>query len=251
MKIKSTIIKILFFVYLVSIKLIPRIDLRFEPDFYIFSIAFIVSACCIGFIPKKVLSILTAILVTVGVSIYQYQYCIYALPVIFLICAHKEALLESKKISKQKSKNRLSEICSVLSMLSLVLPFIYAKNNRKFVENTDTIGDIGHIIFFFILAVMLFVVSFYKIGTYQSVIKKDVALKFRLVYLAIIIGILVTIYTLLLTSTIKSIQYEIAHLYWFVLLVAIALNEDPFLAELIKKFERFITGEKSKKVVKK
>ena len=247
MKAKSKIIKMLFCVYLVLIKFIPRVELRFEADFYICFVAFVISACCIGFIPKRIFGVSAAILVTVGTSIYQYQYCIYALPVLFLICAHKEALLENKKISKQKRKGRLSETFSVFSIVSLVLQFIYVLNNRKYFENLDTIGEWGYTAFILVLFVFLFIVSFSEIGTYQSKMKKDVAIKFRLVYLAAIVGICVMVWSLLLTATIKTIKYDVAHIYWFVLFVEIILNEDPFLDKLIKNFERLVTGEKSKK----
>lgn len=251
MKSKSKIIRVLFCIYLVLIKVISRLELKFEIDFYVFFVAFVMCVCCICFIPKRIIGILSAALVTVGVSIYNYEYCIYALPVALLVLAHKEALSETKKTNKIKSANRLSEMCSVLSAFSLVLQLVYAQKNRRYGENLDTIGELGITVCVLIFFVLLFVVSFNKVGTYQKVIKKDIAIKFRLVYIVAIIGIIAMVYTLMLKENSKTIQHDIAHVYWFVFFMEVAFNEDPFLDELINRFGMLASRDKSKKVVKK
>ncbi|MGN1316888.1 MAG: hypothetical protein ACI4VW_07485 [Acutalibacteraceae bacterium] len=209
-------------------------DLKFNLDNYIFPVAFIISICLIYFIPKKYIGIPLAAAVTACVSVYKYYYAFYAVPVLLLYCAHIFAVSQTDKSAK---KNNASFVFSVLGIVSLIPQFIFADDMRTHMENHDSIGDLCYIVAYILLFIFLLVISFRTKSTYKEKIDKVAANKLRFFYTATIICICASVYTVALRATARTIANAVEFDYWFIFVIMVILNRDPYLIKLEQKFE--------------
>ena len=253
---KSNSIKLtLWFLFVTFIRFFPRLDLLIEAEYYIYLAAILVSVLCICLIPKRIVGGVIAVLITVGVSVYNHEYFLFALPVVLLIYAHGEIVFWSKKLNetessevkakskkKNKAKNQKKDIKDFISCIicgfavvcsSLQLVFLDIDRPR---EHTDTIGDYGYTMFYALFLIALIVVAFVTKSTNKKPINSQMSLQYKVFYIASFVCLALQVASIYLSAQIATITNRVEFHYWFLFVIAVILNKDFYLDELVNKF---------------
>lgn len=231
---------LLWLLFIIAIKIFPDLSLSFKPETVIFPVAVFVSLALIFLIPKKAVGITIAAIITITLSVIELKYCLYALPVICIYCAHSllyESYDESTKISKPCAA---SLAFCIAGTVALIPQMLWALEERGFTEHIDGFSDLCYIICYLIFFTLLFIASCKK-ETKQSKGKKAATSlkgRFRLIYICAIICILASVYTLYLVTTTKHFTLATEFNYWFILIAMLIMNGDPYL----NKFEDWCKG---------
>lgn len=253
---KSHSIKLAFwFLFITIIKVFPRLELLIEGEYYIYLTAILVSAFCICLIPKRIVGGIIALAITVGVSFYDPEYFLFSLPVILLIYAHGEIVSCGNKLSeaeisgtkpksnkKSKAKKQKKEIkdfigciiCGVAVVCSS-LQFVFLDTDRPR-EHKDTVGDYGYVILYAMFLIVLLIVAFVTKSTNKKTIDSQTSLQYKVFYIASFICLGLQVVSIYLSTQKSLITNRVEFHYWFLFVIAIVLNKDFYLDELIKKF---------------
>lgn len=251
---KSKTIKLLFwFLFVTFIRFFPRLELLVEADYYIYLSAVLVSVLCVCLIPKRIVGGVIGAIITVGVSVYSPEYFLFALPVLLLVYAHGEIVLWSNKLSeaqsseiqgkpKKKDKKQKKDIkdfisciiCSVAVICS-GLQFVFLDISRPR-EHKDSIGDYSYIIFYVLLLVALTVVAFVSKSTDKKQINSQMSLQYKVFYIASLVCLALQTISIYLSAQTTTITNRVEFHYWFLFVIAVVLNKDFYLDELMNKF---------------
>ncbi len=253
---KANSIKLtLWFLFVTFIRFFPQLELLIEAEYYIYLAAILVSVLCICLIPKRIVGGVIALIITVGVSVYNPEYFLFSLPVVLLIYAHSEIISWSNKLTeaetgenkgkakkKNKNKNQKKDIkdfisciiCGVAVVCSgLQLVFLDTDRPR---EHKDSIGDYGNIIFYALFLITLIVVAFVTKSTNKKPISSQMGLQYKVFYIASLVCLAVQVASIYLSAQTSTITNRVEFHYWFLFVIAIILNKDFYLDELINKF---------------
>lgn len=253
---KSDSIKlVLWFLFITLIKFFPRLDLLIEAEYYIYLTAVLVSVFCVCIIPKRIVGGVIALIITIGVSVYNPEYFLFSLPVILLVFAHGEIVSRSNKLnetessenkakSKKKSKAKKQKkdikafigciICGIAVVCSS-LQFVFLDTDRPR-EHKDTVGDYGYVMFYALFLIALLVLAFATKSKNKKTIDSQTALQYKVFYIAALICLALQVVSIYLSAQTASVTNRVEFHYWFLFVIAIVLNKDFYLDELINKF---------------
>lgn len=253
---KSKTIKLLFwFLFVTFIRFFPRLELLVEADYYIYLSAVLVSVLCVCLIPKRIVGGVIGAIITVGVSVYSPEYFLFALPVLLLVYAHGEIVLWSNKLSeaqsseiqgkpkkKKKEKKQKKDIKDFISciicgvaVICSGLQFVFLDISRPR-EHKDSIGDYSYIIFYVLLLVALTVVAFVSKSTDKKQINSQMSLQYKVFYIASLVCLALQTISIYLSAQTTTITNRVEFHYWFLFVIAVVLNKDFYLDELMNKF---------------
>ncbi len=253
---KAKTIKLTFwFLFITFIRFFPQLELLIEVEYYIYLTAILVSVLCICLIPKRIVGGIIGVLITVGVSVYSPEYFLFALPVVLLIYAHGEIVSWSNKLNetessevrakskkKNKAKNQKKDIKDFISCIicgvAVVcsgLQFVFLDTDRPR-EHKDTIGDYGYIMFYALFLIALIVVAFAIKSTNKKPINSQMSLQYKVFYIASFVCLALQVVSIYLSAQTSTITNRVEFHYWFLFVIAIILNKDFYLDELINKF---------------
>ena len=253
---KSKTIKLTFwFLFVTLIRFFPRLEFLIEAEYYIYLSAILVSTLCICLIPKRIVGGAVAALITIGVSVYSPEYFLFALPVLLLIYAHGEIASWSNKLSdvenseaqgktkkKKKAKNQKKDIKDFISCIicgvAVVcsgLQFVFLDTSRPR-EHKDSIGDYSYIIFYALFLIALAILAFVTRSTNKKQINSQMSLQYKVFYIASFVCLAMQVASIYLSAQIATITNRVEFHYWFLFVIAVVLNKDFYLDELINKF---------------
>lgn len=247
---------VLWCVFIAFIKLFPRLDMAIDLSYYIYLSAFAVSVAFIYLVPKKVIGMLIATAITVGVTVYQLDYFLYALPVLLLIIAHREItsfngksdLSEVDKKSKKKDKNqavdlkdRLGIILSVVAVACSGVQLLFVEPYTRRAELKDSVADFGYIICYIAILLVLFIMTFKVKSKKQSKAKTEAVNQHRAFYIASVICVVISVISIYMNTNSTRIAGATEFNYWFIFIVAIILDNDYYLNAVTEKFNSLVT----------
>ncbi len=253
---KAKTIKLTFwFLFVTFIRFFPQLELLIEAQYFIYLAAILVSALCICLIPKRIVGGIIGGLITVGVSVYSPEYFLFALPVLLLIYAHGEIAswsiklnetesseIKGKNTKKNKAKNQKKSIKDFISCIicgaavvcsGLQLVLLDTSRPR---EHKDSIGDYGYIIFYAVFLIALLVVALITKSTNKKPVNSQMSLQYKVFYIASFVCLALQTASIYLSAQSSTITNRVEFHYWFLFVIAIILNKDFYLDELIKKF---------------
>ena len=123
---------LLWLVFIIAIKIFPDLSLSFKPEAVIFPVAVLVSLMLIFLIPKKVVGITIAAVITIALSVMELKYCFYALPVICIYCAHSLLCADYDKNAKTGKPSAASLAFCIAGVLSLIPQVLWALEEKSF-----------------------------------------------------------------------------------------------------------------------
>lgn len=253
---KAKTIKLTFwFLFITFIRFFPQLELLIEAEYFVYLAAILVSVLCICLIPKRFVGGIIGVLITVGVSVYSPEYFLFALPVVLLIYAHGEIVSWSNKLNetessevkakskkKNKAKNQKKDIKDFISCIicgvAVVcsgLQFVLLDTDRPR-EHKDSIGDYGYIIFYALFLIALLIVAFITKSTNKKPINSQMSLQYKAFYIASFVCLALQVVSIYLSAQSSTITNRVEFHYWFLFVIAIILNKDFYLDELINKF---------------
>lgn len=254
MKRKSAKI-IIWSIFLILLKFVPRFDLVIEQSYWVLSAAFIVSAILLLVIPNRVVGIIITALITVATSVYQFDYFLYALPVLALIYAHKELSLlqgqiiltaDVKKSKKEKNaqvpfSQRLSYVGCGIGLACTAAQYLFVSKPGFGFEIKDTIFDMRYAFIYALIIITMFCVA---LKTDTS--KKDTSLQIdmRTQYMVFCVISLICLGASIGSSYLLSengrVYDDVQLNYWFVFVVALVVNKDYYIGVLSNNLKEFV-----------
>lgn len=253
---------LLWSIFLIVLKFVPKLDLAIEQTYYIYSAAFIVSALLSCAIPKRFVGTALALIITVITSVFYNDYFLYALPVLALISANKELnrvsresapVTEEPKGKKKKNEavpfsKRLSYLCcGAAAICSAVQCFSWEEPGFGY-EINDTLADLRFVGCYIVFIIALLVtVIMTRVGKKATAVEEDLRLQYGVFYFLSLVCLGVSIASSYLIDEQRRIADFVQLNYWFVFVVAIVINKDYYLNVLTKGFESFVSKARNKK----
>lgn len=192
----------------------------------VIQIAIFISCCAVYFFVKKAAIKYSAIAVlTIGISIYNYEYILLYVPVLVLIVMLKNMY--------SQEDNKITETCNTFYITLTVFRLVYMLV-LFLKEDAFVAGRLGF--YFKVSAIMLFVLVFLLLMSYQKEKKadKNILNKLRTMYIFSIIGIVIDICIYAIKNVHGEIQAaQIEFSVWLVLILCILYFRDPVTEKCI------------------
>jgi len=195
--------------------------------------------------------LLIVLLSCIGIAFY-FKYLFYAVPVLLLISAHKEEetrslLLNREKHNKKAKKEQDSSIVIYITfaIMVLVAELVYCifKYERINVDLEFTFRRITED-FILIVVFILFLFAVSVIGCKENKIKKFSGL--IMIYALSLTGVAATLFLFLVTEEVDNKSSRLAFAYWFVFVIASAINMENSFSVLTQSAGNYYKQRKLK-----
>lgn len=232
---KDNIKKIISVLVLFVLWILPCFELEIFTKTYVYFVAFILSVVLMYIIKKKVISFLAIGIISVAVSVYNYEYLFTVLPVMLLIYAHFSAgNVENEKTDSFNTSNNCTTLSFMFIIGETVYAFIqYANIEVHRIQNVLTALKLFplFVIFFIVLAV-----QGRNKANYKAVSKKK-ADKYVMIYLTSLLGLAVSLFTFHALNGYGTQSIRTEYIFWFIFVMTMAINKDPFIEITIKRIK--------------
>lgn len=231
--------KLFYFLVLLILWIVPCFDLIVHSYTYYYFAAFAVSLLIMYLVKNRGAAFFGMAAVTAAVSVYRYEYIFLVLPVVLLMYAHRVLSLEQKQ-KKKKDDFNLSNIYVTLSYMCIMGEVFYS-----FVQYSNlAVHKIGNLLTAMKLVPLL--IAFFIVLTVKasekknySIIPKADADRYKMLYIASLTGLAASLLSYHCLNDYASQSLRTEYLFWFMYIMTIAVNEDPFLKNALKGINRF------------
>lgn len=209
---------------------------------YIYFAAFVFSIAISYLVKKEGFALIGLSVVSLATALYNYEYLFIVLPVVLLCYAHRSATVRLKEIkSNGKAEEGLTDTYTTLSGILMVGQVVYS---LVVFQNTypHKAGNLLYIMriapVFVLLFVLLCVEAFRNNGTKGNKTDSKVQNSLKMIYMVSIFGSILTAAAFYAVNGYGSQSYSTEYIFWFIFVMLMALNKDPYMYSGIKKIEK-------------
>ena len=237
---------LLGFILLFGLWLMECFKLQVYFKTYVYFGAFVLSIAITYLVKKESFALIGLSAVSLAATLYNYEYLFNVMPVVLLCYAHHSVTRKLKEVkSNGKAEEGLTDTYTTLSGILMIGQVVYSlvvfQNTYPHkAENILYIMRIAPV--FVLLFVLLCVEAFRNKGTKRNKTDSKVQNSFKMIYTVSIFGSILTAVVFYSVNGYGSQSYSTEYIFWFIFVMLMVLNGDPYIHSGIEKIEKKLSN---------